>query len=229
MKKIIAAIMLAAVLGSNAYAADFHDIGSHWAQNTIRRLAAMGVVNGVSATEFNPDGMVTRAEYLKMIMNLVGMGTAEWREGECLDAKRTDWYAVFLQSALDKGLIPKEMIASYRVSIKSETAADGSVTERAVYTGAFNGELPITREEMAVLTMHIYQYMLDSTTASTLKAGIKVNLYDMESISVWAQPSVRLAVAQGFIEGMEDGKFHPEDTATRAQAATIMGRIIDNK
>ena len=50
---------------------------------------------------------------------------------------------------------------------------------------------------------------------------------DQSDISRWAEVSVKLAAANGFIEGMGDGSFMPADNATRAQAATIILRVIN--
>ena len=116
------------------------------------------------------------------------------------------------------------MIASYKANV---TVNNGESSVR--YTGAFNGNLPIEREEMAALSMNLYQYVLDSSNANTLTPPTSVRLTDIDKVSVWAQPSVRLAVAAGFIEGMDDGSFQPRENATRAQAATILGRILDRQ
>lgn len=221
MKKVICAIAALMILGSSAYAARFEDTKGHWAENTINRLADRGIVDGVSQNYFNPNGFITRAEYLKMMMNFSNIPTQPYRVGDCLDAKSTDWYADHLQSALDKGIIPREMIASYKAIIGD--------TGGVKYTGAFNGDLAIEREEMAALTMHLYQYALTASDVNNMKPATGVSFGDTSSISVWALPSVKLAVAQGFIEGMEDGRFQPRENATRAQAATIIGRILDRQ
>lgn len=224
MKKLIAAVIIFSVFTAQVYAANFTDTANHWAQNTINRLADKGIVNGTDARHFSPDAPIRRAEYLKMMMELVGIDTVPYRSGDCLDAEASDWYCGYLQSALDKGLIPKEMIASYKANV---TVNNGESSVR--YTGAFNGNLPIEREEMAALSMNLYQYVLDSSNANTLTPPTSVRLTDIDEVSVWAQPSVRLAVAAGFIEGMDDGSFQPRENATRAQAATILGRILDRQ
>lgn len=229
MKKIISIIIMLLMFVSTVQAVDFKDTENHWAKNTINRLANLGIVNGVSDTEFNPNGVITRAEYLKMMMNFVNVETTPYRYGECLDAVNSDWYAEYLQSALDKGLIPKEMIASYKVSIQTATDDNGKIISKAVYSGAFNGGLPIEREEMAAITMNLYQYSLDSYMVKGMGGTEKSDFTDTNDISVWALPGVKLAVSSGFIQGMEDGSFKPRETATRAQAATIIGRILDKE
>lgn len=228
IKKLTAAILAVTALTSTAvYAVEFTDIHGHWAESTINALAEKGVVNGVTPTTFNPEGTVTRAEFLKMAMETNGIKTVEYRQGECLDATPSDWFGVYVQSALDKGLIPSEMISGYGVKVVSETDADGNVTSKAVYNGAFGGNAPINREEMAVITQTTYQYMLNANTMRDLNESDKKEFTDAENISSWALTGVKLACAQGFIEGMEDGMFAPKATATRAQAAAIISRVLD--
>ncbi len=229
MKVFISIILSLFMINTAVQAAGFVDTKDHWAENTINRLVDRGIVNGVDSSHFNPNGTVTRAEYLKMMMGLTGISTVPYRYGECLDAKDNDWYADYLQSALDKGLIPKEMIASYKANVTVTTDENRNNISYVIYTGAFNGELPIEREEMAVISMHLYQYALNAKTMQGMAAPDNIDFPDMNLISVWAQPSVRLAVAAGFIEGMDDGTFQPRETATRAQAATILGRILDRQ
>lgn len=230
MKKLVLAVLAITMTVTMAHAAYFTDTRGHWAEETINSLADKGVVNGVSADTFMPDGIVTRAQYLKMIMEATGLDTAAYREGECLEARSTDWYAPYLQSALDSGIIPHAMIAGFRERVDYKVDGDGKTTEsKVVYSGAFNGDLPITREEMAVITEFCWQYTRTVKTNVETKTDDVIEFADQSGISAWAETSVRLAAANGFIEGMDDGSFLPADNATRAQAATIVLRVINKE
>ena len=59
----------------SASAAEFNDIKGHWAEDVINELADKDIIHGVSDTEFNPDGTVTRAEFLKMALGTVVLPT----------------------------------------------------------------------------------------------------------------------------------------------------------
>lgn len=228
IKKLTAVILAVTALTSTAaYAVEFTDIRGHWAESTINALADKGVVNGVTPTTFNPEGTVTRAEFLKMAMETNNIKTVEYRQGECLDAQKNDWFSGYLQSALDKGLIPSEMIGGYTIRVESETDEDGNVTSKAVYGGAFGGNAAINREEMAAIAQNTYQYSLNANTMKDMQEAAEIKFSDNDSISEWALGSVSLACAQGFIQGMDDGTFAPKSTATRAQAAAIISRILD--
>lgn len=229
MKKIIAISALAAILfAQTAQAADFYDTQNHWARDEISVLADKGIVNGVADGWFEPDSEVTRAQYLKMVMGTVGIQSAEFEEGNCLDATESDWFAPYLQSALNKGLIPAQMITGYRAQVDIQRDEDGNAVGSSVkYTGAFNGNIAISREEAAALTMNIYQYTLNANTAAKLETvSDNISFSDESDISSWALPAVKLAAANGIITGMDSGSFEPENVTTRAQAAVILNRLI---
>ena len=227
---IIATLAAAMLISSSAMAVNFEDTKGHWAESAINTLADRGVVNGITDTTYEPDGSVTRAQYLKMIMEATGVGTAPCRAGECLEAKLTDWYAPYLQKALDIGLIPHAMIAGFKETVDYTVDENGSATSsRVIYSGAFNGELPISREEMAVLTQYFYQYSRTVLTNKETDMKDAKKFLDEENISDWAAASVSLATANGFIDGMDDNTFRPADSATRAQAATIILRVMDKE
>ena len=74
IKKVVAAaLILSSMTAVSASAAEFNDIKGHWAEDVINELADKDIIHGVSDTEFNPDGTVTRAEFLKMALGTVGI------------------------------------------------------------------------------------------------------------------------------------------------------------
>lgn len=223
LKRLTAAVILSSVaIASAASAADFADTKGHWAESIINRLADAGVVHGISDTEFNPDGTVTRAEFLKMALGAAGIEETEYRKGECLDVTASDWFAPCMQSALDKGLISEGMIDGYSVEI-----VEGENGSKAVYSGTFSGNMPIKREEMAYITQSVYQYSLGEGSLANLEIPVDIPFEDVSTVSVWALDGVKHAYTNGLISGMEDGTFRPQDTATRAQAATIISNLLE--
>ena len=228
MKKVIT-IMLAAMMltMSSAYAVNFEDTKGHWAESAINTLVEKGIVDGITDSTFAPDAEVTRAQYLKMIMEATGLKSTPYRAGECLEAKASDWYAPYLQKALDCGLIPESMIAVYKQNVEYTVDENGKTTEsKVVYSGAFNGDLYISREEMAVLTQYCYQYTRTVLTNKETDLSDMNTFNDDAVISDWAKQSVKMAVANGFIEGSDDNMFNPKSATTRAQAATVINRVI---
>ncbi|MBQ6531262.1 MAG: S-layer homology domain-containing protein [Clostridia bacterium] len=224
IKRTITAVILAvAAVTPSALAAGFADTRGHWAEDIINELADKGVVNGISATEFNPDGTVTRAEFLRMALSAAGIETdVAYRSGECLDVRGDAWYAPTVQSALDKGLIPENMIDGYSV----EVVADEN-SAKALYSGSFNAETAVTREEMAYLAQAALQYSTGYDDADSLSTPDDLSFGDVYAISAWAIDGVRHAYANSLISGMDDNTFRPRETATRAQAAVIIRNILN--
>ncbi len=216
---VLALTLLAVPFITNAE--KFDDTRGHWAETVIDRLAAADVVHGISDTQFNPDGTVTRAEFLKMALGAVKIEDVPYREGECLDVAPSEWYGGCVQSALDKGLIPEGMIDGYAVQVIGENET------KAVYKGSFNGSIPIKREEMAYLVQSVYQYSLDAEDLDKLDFAGDLPFEDVSTISIWAYDGVSQAFANDFIAGMGDGTFAPQQTATRAQAAVIISKLLD--
>lgn len=222
LKRLTAAVIVSSIaIASTVSAADFADTKGHWAENIINKLADAGVVHGISDTEFNPDGTVTRAEFLKMALGAADIEETEYRKGECLDVIASDWFAPCVQSALDRGLIPEGMISDYSVEI-----VEGEDGSKAVYGGQFNGNTPIKREEMAYITQSVYQYSLGEGSLANLETPVDIPFDDVNRVSLWALDGVRHAYTNGLILGMEDGTFRPQDTATRAQAAAIISNLL---
>ena len=132
----------------------FTDIQGHWAEDVIKTLAENDKVSGVGA------------EFLKMAMDSLGIVGHAYRDGECLDATNDDWYCYYLQGALDKDIIPEEMIEDCDFTNVTKTLKESTEKEKAVranvnvYTGKFYGDKPITREEMAVIATRCKNYKM---------------------------------------------------------------------
>lgn len=219
---ITAAVLAAAVSVTPVMAAGFTDTRGHWAESIINELADRGIVSGVSADKFNPDGTVTRAEFYRMVFGAAGIAPIPYREGECLNIKKSAWYANTVQSALDRGLIPEAMIDDYSVEVVTDE--NGS---KAVYGGTYDAEKPITREEMAYAAQAAYQYSLGEDGLEQLSLPMDLDFSDTPLISAWAMNAVKHAYVNGLVAGMGDGTFGPHNTATRAQAAAIIKNMIN--
>ena len=90
------------------------------------------------------------------------------------------------------------------------------------YDGMFRPNDNITRQEMAVIIVNAYSYL----EGKGANGGID-NFTDKAKIADWAKAAVDTASSVGLISGMGDGTFAPEANATRAQAASIVKRLLD--
>ena len=210
----------------------FTDIQGHWAEDVIKTLAENDKVSGVGDGKFNPDGTVTRAEFLKMAMDSFGIVGHAYRDGECLDATNDDWYCYYLQGALDKDIIPKEMIENCDFTNVTKTLKESTEKEKAVranvnvYTGKFYGDKPITREEMAVIATRCKNYKMRNWRDWDNERRYPIfSFKDSDEIDEKYISYVVEAYDLNYIDGMEDGRFAPKENLTRAQAAVVMNNL----
>ena len=75
----------------------------------------------------------------------------------------------------------------------------------------------ISRQEMAVMTVRAFD----------IENGNDIKFIDSDSIADWAVEAVKAISNAGVMGGYEDNSFRPEDNTTRAQAAVVIDRIIN--
>jgi len=83
--------------------------------------------------------------------------------------------------------------------------------------GTFRPDSTITREEVAAM---LARAMKLQTTEQ------KLAFTDSDKISSWARASVAAAASQSLIGGFPDGTFQPDATASRAQCAVMVYRML---
>ena len=79
----------------------------------------------------------------------------------------------------------------------------------------------ITREEIAVTALRLFEHL---NGKSESKAPSEFS--DREQISSWAVDSVLKCTSMKLMSGMDDGTFKPGNSATRAEAAVVIWRIV---
>ena len=80
--------------------------------------------------------------------------------------------------------------------------------------GNFYGDSHITRAELVAIVSRFAE-----------GKSAEVSFTDVDP-SYWGYSAIATAVANGWIEGYEDGSFKPEDAITRAESATIINRAL---
>ena len=178
---------------------DFTDIIGHWAEAEIKELAENGILYGVGEELFAPNNTVTRAEFAAMIIRAMGIELIKYED--CfVDVRKTDWYADVLQTAKD-----------YKIMVGFEGAARPTDN--------------ITREEAIKMLMTVCESYLGVEAPSETR----VKFVDNAAISSWAYRYVEQAAALDIIKGDPEGRFNPHESATRAQAAAMLHRVLEIK
>ncbi len=176
---------------------DFTDVRGHWAQNAIYKLYDQGIVTGRSDATFEPEATITRAEFIALLVRALKLQLAGYQNA-FNDVSGGDWYADVIQTAANRGFL------------------QGS--EGCAYPNQ-----PVTRKEMAALTVRAYETLCGEIKLS----GGLLSFADADQIAEWAIDSVCKARELGLIEGVGEGRFDPDTGATRAASCVIIGRILE--
>lgn len=179
------------------YNKQFVDVGSnHWASGVIKTMAAKHIIEGISYTEFNPQGDVTRAQFAAMLARALGLKAG--MQSTFVDVDSKAWYA--------------EAIA----------AVSGAGIVRGRGTDSFCPNESITREEMAVMIVRAYEY-LHGSFVNEADAG---SFLDYSRIHEWAQDAASIAEQVGLIKGRGNKQFAPQETMTRAEGAQVISNLL---
>ena len=174
----------------------FSDIKGHWAQESIEALNEKGLING-RENGFEPDASITRAEWITLLLRAVNADTENVQyKNTFSDVSKDSWYVNSVLFAYDKGLV------------------NGN-------DGQFNPDENVTREQMAKMLIDVFEYYTENTVET---AELEFN--DKENISDWALVYVEKAVSQKLINGTPENNFNPYSQTTRAEASTVLLRLL---
>lgn len=178
--------------------ARFKDVpNGHWAKESVEYLAENGIVNGKTEDTFEPDETVKREEFVKMLVGAIQL-TVGGEADTFADTDKSAWYSKYLFAANKAGLVYGKDDGSFGI-----------------------GET-LTRQDMAVM---VYRAM-KIKNAGIEENGQKTSFSDYDSIAEYARESIDVLSSIGIINGMEDNRFSPDETATRAQAAQVIGKLM---
>lgn len=87
--------------------AAFADIRNHWAEETITELTKAGVINGKDENTFDPEGQVTRAEFIKLLICGVEAydENASVNINSFIDIYYGEWYDSYVTCGLVSGIL----------------------------------------------------------------------------------------------------------------------------
>ncbi|KRF04508.1 hypothetical protein ASG89_21935 [Paenibacillus sp. Soil766] len=179
----------------------FDDIQNHWAKADIELLANKLIVDGVSSHTFDADRSISRAEFAALVVRALGLTSSVASNG-FKDVASTAWYAQAVATAVNAGLV------------------------NGYEDGAFRPDASITREELTAMMIRAINYTGTTTAVSADEQSTLLGQYqDAKSIN-WAQAEMAAAVQAGLISGMTDATIDPSGQATRAQAVTMLKRML---
>ncbi len=176
----------------------FHDVPPFlWFYEYVKYVTEKGIMNGVSDTEFNPDGQVTRAMMVTMLYRIAGEPGYSPAHSPIYDIPDDAWYGLAVGWAATNGIAEP-------------------------VNGRFGPNDILTREELAVMT---YRFATHRGGSVTGLADLS-QFSDAHLISPDAQEAVSWLVAMDIMQGTGDGQFSPLGNTTRAQISAVIQRIM---
>lgn len=183
----------------------FSDVAeSHWAKASIDYVVEKGLFSGTSDYTFEPSQDMTRAMYVVVLK----------RFGTNIDAK----WNIPCDNPWKFSDIPDGRWYSEAVAWAGGTGVVTGVGENQ-----FDPDSPITREQMAVMTVN-FAKLCGVELPSKVQAS---SFADEADIHDWAVSAVHAAQQAGIIQGRDGNMFAPQETATRAEVAAIMQRFVE--
>ena len=172
-----------------------------WYHDYVYDLVYRGVVNGMTATTYEPEGKLTRAQFVKLLAcSLADAETLKTYEGQHpFKDSEGHWAEAYIAWAKDKGIV------------------------EGVSATEFDPEAPITREQMATI---FGRYALKQGIELPKSENAAGSFPDADKISDYAREFVELMRIAGILNGYEDGMFRPQGNATRAEAAKLFSLFL---
>ncbi|MBO4954180.1 MAG: S-layer homology domain-containing protein [Clostridia bacterium] len=175
---------------------NFIDLNGHWAKSYVVPLAEEGIIKGKTANKFDPDGQITRAEFLTLALKVANL-PAELADESWSDVTPEQWFAKAAHTAKKADIIAPEM------------TADGNL----------NPDAPILREEMTAVIMRLIDVMRGTTVDPAH------SFTDTATFAPWANEYIGKAAKLGIVTGNPDGSFNAKGSATRGEAAVMFSRL----
>ncbi len=209
----------------------FSDTDGHWASKSIATLAELGVITGYPDGSFNPDGEMTLAEALSLIMRVTDEDQEEVDPAGEEDPVITDEDS---DSEEDPGIIDEdssdeqEVVEDSTEDTEDEDFSDvpgwaKGAAKKASQNGIininrFHSATQANRAQVAVMLAKALGIEPVDCSDICFADGILISPEDLGYITALQQ--------QGLFCGDAQGKFNPDAAMTRAQMAEVIIRLL---
>ena len=167
-------------------------------EDAVRRVYAMGLMQGVAEDTFDPEGTLTRAMTVTVLYRLAGSPDPE-TAGSFSDVAPEAWYAPAVEWAAAEGIV----------------LGSGD--------GTFDPESAVTGQQLAAL---IYRYAasrgMDMSVGADARALVDA-LTEFGTLDAWAADCVGWALTRGM---MDLERLRPNEPATRADTALCLAALL---
>ncbi|MGI2296725.1 Ig-like domain-containing protein [Paenibacillus sp. GXUN7292] len=194
--------------GNSAYAlvrntATFTDIAKHWSAEDVLMMSRKFIVEGYSATKFEPQKQITRGEFATYVAKGLGLEGDRTAAAKFKDVNANTVMGAYIGAAAKAGIV------------------NGKTTT------TFKPNDPIKREEMAAMMMRAAK-VAGITDKLPQSVDTYLSVYsDRSKISAYAKTDMANAIYLGIINGKTKTTLSPQTNATRAEGTVMIRRLLE--
>jgi hypothetical protein len=177
----------------------FDDVRGHWAEGYVHAFYFTGMVDGYPDGTFLPERILTREEFVKLLVLAAGHDPVSPGSATFADVDQYRWSYGYVEAGVEAGIVrPQD------------------------YGSNFDPAARLSRREMAVLLVRAAGQ--DALASSLTSAELPYN--DLSGLPGWARGYVAAATQLGLMNGYPDGSFRPSETSKRSEAMTVLSRFL---
>jgi len=178
----------------------FTDIEDHWAKIYIDYASRLGIFKGTDETKFSPETNLTRGMLVSAVGRLMNINAEQYKNTFSFsDVNINEYYAPYIAWAKENKLVSGRNA--------SEFFPDDS----------------ISRQEMAVFFTNLIKKYFDTD----IVANNPCKFNDKNEIAEWALEAVCIMNETSLINGKGNNFFDPLSSFTRAEASTLITKLIN--
>ncbi len=178
----------------------FTDVDENaWYYDEVIAVYEAGIMEGKTSTTFDPTANMSRAEFVTVLCRL----SDESYEGKgnnlsFSDTAKEAWYADYVAWGVETEMV------------------------KGLPDNKFAPNRAVSRQELAVFIDRFISYINTS-----LSDNSKIDTFaDADKVADYAKEAVETMRKSGIITGDENGYFNPKSSASRAEVATVVTRIL---
>ncbi|NLH02082.1 MAG: hypothetical protein GX488_09350 [Clostridiales bacterium] len=214
-KTIILLLLLTAVLQLPAAAVgtNFPDVKpDDWFAENVNELVKLGIINGKDDGLFHPNDIMKRGEFMKMLM------IAGEHLYSTTPSKGIHWAENYWNALNEAGVL----------EVVETNSNNAQVSYPLIPLKFAELEKPVTRYEMAYMinrVVYLVYYENQMELADT-KDSFANHIADYDSMNPAYRGSVEQVYMKGILTGYEDTSFRGDNQLTRAEATTVILRLL---
>ncbi len=168
-------------------------------QESIKILAAKGIIEGTSAKEFSPDDTITRAEIAALLLRVLSQVDPN-ADGKFADVKKSDWFFGTAGSAKNYGMI------------------------KGFEDNTFRGNAVIGKDQILTIASRVLKREMKYKTPENLSEWLTFK--DASAIEEWAREDIAIATMANIITRNADNTIKASADMTRGDASLVIMRLF---